>query len=62
VDATNAPLKVDGLWSLVFSAASVADGGATGAGSDAGISTRLFFTAGPNKEENGVFGHLDQMP
>jgi uncharacterized protein (TIGR03118 family) len=62
VDAANAQLKVDGLWALVFSTASVADGGATGTGSDAGTATRLFFTAGPNKEENGVFGHLDQMP
>jgi uncharacterized protein (TIGR03118 family) len=39
------PLAIDGLWALEF--------GNDGA---AGPSTRLFFTAGPNDEQNGVGG------
>ena len=42
------PLAIDGLWALEF--------GNDGA---AGPSTRLFFTAGPNDEQNGLFGSID---
>jgi uncharacterized protein (TIGR03118 family) len=46
-DATNKPIKIDGLWSLTF-----------GNNGGAGSSDTLFFTAGPNKETNGLFGTL----
>ncbi|TML83820.1 MAG: TIGR03118 family protein [Actinobacteria bacterium] len=42
------PLAIDGLWALEFGN----DGGA-------GPSTRLFFTAGPNDEQDGLFGSID---
>ena len=51
VDAANAELRVDGLWALVFGPARGADGGVAAA-SDAGTSSRLFFTAGPDGEEH----------
>jgi uncharacterized protein (TIGR03118 family) len=38
---------IDGLWSLTF-----------GNNGNAGSSTTLFFTAGPNGEQNGLFGTL----
>jgi uncharacterized protein (TIGR03118 family) len=41
-------LAIDGLWALEF--------GNDGA---AGPSSRLFFTAGPNDEQNGLFGSID---
>jgi len=44
----NKPLTIDGLWALEF--------GNDGA---AGPSTRLFFTAGPNDEADGLFGSID---
>jgi uncharacterized protein (TIGR03118 family) len=45
---TNAPLVIDGLWSIVF-----------GNDADAGISPNsLYFTAGPNSEKNGRYGVL----
>lgn len=42
------PIVIDGLWALKF-------------GVDAGgfSSTDLYFTAGPNDEENGIFGELE---
>jgi uncharacterized protein (TIGR03118 family) len=48
LDVTGAPLKIDGLWSLVF-------------GDDAvgAPHNRLFYTAGPIKETHGQLGHLD---
>jgi uncharacterized protein (TIGR03118 family) len=42
------PIAIDGLWALEFGN----DGGA-------GPSTRLFFTAGPNDELDGLFGSID---
>ena len=41
-------LSIDGLWALEF-----------GNNGGAGPSTRLFFTAGPNDESNGLFGSID---
>jgi hypothetical protein len=42
-------LHIDGLWALGFSPV----------GNDAGITTsQLYFTAGPNQENNGLFGYL----
>jgi uncharacterized protein (TIGR03118 family) len=42
------PLAIDGLWALEF-----------GNNGSAGPSTRLFFTAGPNDEMDGLFGSID---
>ena len=42
------PLAIDGLWALEF-----------GNDAAAGPSTRLFFTAGPNDETDGLFGSID---
>jgi uncharacterized protein (TIGR03118 family) len=46
--ASNAPISIDGLWALEF-----------GNNGTAGPSTRLFFTAGPNDEADGLFGSID---
>jgi uncharacterized protein (TIGR03118 family) len=43
----NSLVFIDGLWSLTF-----------GNNGNAGSSTTLFFTAGPNGEQNGLFGTL----
>jgi uncharacterized protein (TIGR03118 family) len=45
------PIVIDGLWSLSF-----------GNGSVAGPKSTLFFTAGPNKEADGLFGRIDFSP
>jgi uncharacterized protein (TIGR03118 family) len=45
------PIKVDGLWALQF-------GHGTTATSANGLTTTLFFTAGPNGEEHGLFGTI----
>jgi len=41
------PVQIDGLWDIAF-----------GNGVNAGLKNRLFFTAGPDDEENGLFGVL----
>jgi len=46
-DASGAPLWIDGLWGLSF-----------GNDGSAGKATVLYFTAGPNNENNGLFGTL----
>lgn len=47
-DASGHPLVIDGLWSIVY-------------GPDAGgfDSDEIYFTAGPDDEEHGVFGELE---
>jgi uncharacterized protein (TIGR03118 family) len=45
--ANNTPLSIDGLWSLTF-----------GNNGQAGSSTALFFSAGINHENDGLFGTL----
>jgi uncharacterized protein (TIGR03118 family) len=51
-DSKNTPLVIDGLWSLVF-----------GDDADAGISPNsLYFTAGPDKEQSGLYGVLTLAP
>jgi uncharacterized protein (TIGR03118 family) len=47
-DTEHRPLVIDGLWALSF--------GSGGAGFDGNA---LYFTAGPNDEEDGLFGQLD---
>jgi uncharacterized protein (TIGR03118 family) len=46
-DAKNRPITIDGLWGLEF-----------GNDVNAGPSTTLFFTAGPDHESHGLFGSL----
>jgi uncharacterized protein (TIGR03118 family) len=46
-DASNAPIKIDGLWGLAF-----------GNGVSLGDADSLYFTAGPNGEQDGIFGRL----
>ncbi len=46
-DAKNQPIAIDGLWGIAF-----------GNGSGAGSATSLYFSAGPNGEQNGLFGSL----
>jgi hypothetical protein len=45
------PLSIDGLWGLSF-----------GNGGKAGSATTLYFTAGPNGEQAGLFGNLTPSP
>jgi uncharacterized protein (TIGR03118 family) len=46
-DATNTPITIDGLWGIAF-----------GGGTTSGPSNTLFFTAGPNGEQDGLFGTI----
>jgi len=46
------PIKIDGLWALVFGLG----------GANNGPPTTLFFTAGPDKEQHGLFGTLEAAP
>ena len=46
-DASNQPLTIDGLWALSF-----------GNGGTAGPTNTLFFTAGIDDEEHGLFGKI----
>ena len=50
-DASGNPIQIDGLWALVF-----------GNGAAAGPTNRLFFTAGINGEDDGLFGVIDPVP
>jgi uncharacterized protein (TIGR03118 family) len=45
------PIKIDGLWALQF-------GKGTTSSSANGLTTTLFFTAGPDGENHGLFGTL----
>jgi uncharacterized protein (TIGR03118 family) len=53
--AAGRPVQIDGLWSLQF-------GHGTSASSANGLTTTLFFTAGPAEEEHGLFGSLIPVP
>lgn len=44
-DRNNVPINIDGLWALSF-----------GNGGSAGATNTLFFTAGPDDEQHGLFG------
>ena len=46
-DEAGNPISIDGLWALAF--------GSGGAGFDA---NKIYFTAGPNHEDDGLFGSL----
>jgi len=45
------PIQIDGLWALQF-------GHGTSANSPNGVTTTLFFTAGPAGEDHGLFGSI----
>ena len=49
--AAGKPIQIDGLWALQF-------GHGTTASSANGLTTTLFFTAGPFDEEHGLFGSI----
>jgi uncharacterized protein (TIGR03118 family) len=49
--AAGRPIQIDGLWALQF-------GHGTSASSANGLTTTLFFTAGPSDEEHGLFGSI----
>lgn len=49
-DAAGNPLNIPGLWALSFRTDVAADAG------------KLFFTAGPNGENNGLFGYVSSVP
>jgi uncharacterized protein (TIGR03118 family) len=51
MDVNGAPLVIDGLWDLV-----------TGNGKNAGDASKLYFTAGPDDEQHGLFGSLATAP
>lgn len=53
--AAGRPVQIDGLWALQF-------GHGTTASSANGLTTTLFFTAGPADEEHGLFGSLVPVP
>jgi uncharacterized protein (TIGR03118 family) len=46
-NASNKPITIDGLWSLTF-----------GNGGSAGNANVLYFSSGPNGEQDGLFGSL----
>jgi uncharacterized protein (TIGR03118 family) len=50
-DPSGNPIAIDGLWALI-----------PGNGSGAGSASEIYFTAGPNGEENGLFGALAAVP
>jgi len=50
-DPQGNPISIDGLWALQF-----------GNGGNSGPTNKLFFTAGPNGESDGLFGALAQAP
>jgi uncharacterized protein (TIGR03118 family) len=50
-DTEGSPVTIDGLWALTF-----------GNGSVAGQTRDLFFTAGPNDEQDGLFGRIRFEP
>jgi uncharacterized protein (TIGR03118 family) len=46
-DASGTPIKIDGLWAL-----------SPGNGAQAGAKHKLYFSAGPNNEADGLFGYI----
>jgi uncharacterized protein (TIGR03118 family) len=44
------PIMIDGLWGLTF-----------GAGGASGVATDLYFSAGPNGEQHGLFGVIQAV-
>jgi uncharacterized protein (TIGR03118 family) len=51
LQSADGPIEIDGLWALSF-----------GTGAVAGPANALFFTAGPDDENEGLFGRIDPAP
>lgn len=51
LDSNGAPIVIDGLWGL-----------RVGNGGNGGASNALYFTAGPEEEEHGLFGLIAPVP
>ena len=51
LDGAGNPIVIDGLWGLI-----------AGNGGSAGSPNKLYFTAGPNDEANGLFGVIESVP
>ena len=49
-DAKRHAIQIDGLWSIVFGASAASD------------PNKLYFTAGPDDETNGLFGFVQTVP
>jgi uncharacterized protein (TIGR03118 family) len=49
-DAAGHPLSIDGLWGIAF-----------GSGTNGFRAEDLYFAAGPNNEEDGLFGRLEPV-
>ena len=47
-DHEGKPVSIDGIWGLAF-----------GNGVSLGDANALYFTAGPNTEQDGIFGRLN---
>jgi len=48
LNADGTQVSIDGLWALSFG----------GDGAKNGLATQLFFTAGPNDENDGLYGNI----
>ena len=49
-DKFGAPIHIDGLWALIFTSAAM----------NGNADAELYFTAGPDEEEHGLFGYLEK--
>lgn len=51
LDTNNIPISIDGLWELT-----------SGNGGNGGSTNSIYFSAGPNDEQNGLFGVITPVP
>jgi len=51
LDPNNNPIAISGLWALSFA----------GGGANNGVATDLYFTSGPNDENDGLFGKISAV-
>jgi uncharacterized protein (TIGR03118 family) len=56
-DASGAPISINGIWSL-----SPANVSPSSADPDEAPAAEIYFTAGPNKGQGGLFGYLNAAP
>jgi uncharacterized protein (TIGR03118 family) len=63
-DSTGKPIAINGLWSIAFgNAVPNSTGTASGSFDPTAVpSTELYFTAGPNGEQDGLLGYLAPVP
>lgn len=55
LDASGAPIRIDGLWAIAFGDGGIAD---FGSGPNSGPFNACYFTAAPNRGAHGVFGNI----